>query len=167
MAGLKVVPIKALANGNLDLEDLKAKAEQHKDNQQLSWFVHPYVSPHRTPNHHEIDYLPFYLRCLRGWYPRCQHNLHCIHGHPRSNLFNRIRPAKLFTITVVRFTWMASQLIIVALLPTHALPRRQSKCSNRTHEPCYMRWRCLPHEFTQNLCHVRACPLSFIDHRTY
>lgn len=32
MAGLKVVPIKALANGNLDLEDLKAKAEQHKDN---------------------------------------------------------------------------------------------------------------------------------------
>lgn len=32
MAGLKVVPVKALANGNLDLEDLKAKAEKHKDN---------------------------------------------------------------------------------------------------------------------------------------
>lgn len=32
MAGLKVVPIKSLADGSLDLVDLKAKAEQHKDN---------------------------------------------------------------------------------------------------------------------------------------
>jgi glycine dehydrogenase len=32
MAGMKVVPIKALADGSLDLEDLSAKAEQHKDN---------------------------------------------------------------------------------------------------------------------------------------
>ena len=31
MAGLKVVPVKSLADGSLDLEDLKAKAEQHKD----------------------------------------------------------------------------------------------------------------------------------------
>jgi glycine dehydrogenase len=32
MAGLKVVPVQTLADGNLDLEDLKSKAEKHKDN---------------------------------------------------------------------------------------------------------------------------------------
>jgi glycine dehydrogenase len=31
MAGLKVVPVKTHIDGNLDLEDLKAKAETHKD----------------------------------------------------------------------------------------------------------------------------------------
>ena len=31
MAGYKVVVVKALENGNIDVEDLKAKAEQHKD----------------------------------------------------------------------------------------------------------------------------------------
>ena len=28
---MKVVPVKNLANGNLDLDDLRAKAEKHKD----------------------------------------------------------------------------------------------------------------------------------------
>jgi glycine dehydrogenase len=32
MAGLKVVPVKTHSDGNLDLGDLKAKAEKHKDN---------------------------------------------------------------------------------------------------------------------------------------
>jgi glycine dehydrogenase len=32
MAGLKVVPVKSLLDGSLDLEDLKAKAVKHKDN---------------------------------------------------------------------------------------------------------------------------------------
>ena len=32
MAGLKVVPVKTHADGNLDLEDLRMKAEKHKDN---------------------------------------------------------------------------------------------------------------------------------------
>ena len=31
MAGLKVVAVKTHEDGNLDLEDLKAKAEEHKD----------------------------------------------------------------------------------------------------------------------------------------
>jgi glycine dehydrogenase len=31
MAGLKVVSVKVHADGNLDLEDLQAKAEKHKD----------------------------------------------------------------------------------------------------------------------------------------
>ncbi|KAG8769083.1 glycine decarboxylase subunit P [Ceratobasidium sp. 428] len=42
MAGLKVVPIKNLANGNLDLEDLKAKAEKHRD--RLAAFMITYPS---------------------------------------------------------------------------------------------------------------------------
>lgn len=32
MAGLKVVPVKSLPDGNLDIADLRTKAEQHKDN---------------------------------------------------------------------------------------------------------------------------------------
>lgn len=31
MAGLKVVPVQVLPDGNLDLVDLKSKAELHKD----------------------------------------------------------------------------------------------------------------------------------------
>lgn len=31
MAGFKVVAVKSLDDGSLDLEDLKAKAEKHKD----------------------------------------------------------------------------------------------------------------------------------------
>lgn len=42
MAGLKVVPVKALADGSLDLEDLKAKAEKHKD--KLAAFMITYPS---------------------------------------------------------------------------------------------------------------------------
>ncbi len=37
MAGMKVVPVKTLQDGSLDLEDLKAKAEKHKD--QLAAFM--------------------------------------------------------------------------------------------------------------------------------
>jgi len=32
MAGLKVVPVKSLPDGSLDIADLRTKAEQHKDN---------------------------------------------------------------------------------------------------------------------------------------
>ena len=32
MAGLKVVAVKVHPDGNLDLDDLRAKAEKHKDN---------------------------------------------------------------------------------------------------------------------------------------
>ncbi|KAF7303298.1 Glycine cleavage system P protein [Mycena kentingensis (nom. inval.)] len=42
MAGLKVVSVKVLADGNLDLEDLKAKAEKHKD--KLAAFMITYPS---------------------------------------------------------------------------------------------------------------------------
>lgn len=41
MAGLKVVPVKSLPDGSLDLEDLKAKAIKHKDN--LAAFMVSYV----------------------------------------------------------------------------------------------------------------------------
>ncbi|KAK7695283.1 hypothetical protein QCA50_002473 [Cerrena zonata] len=42
MAGLKVIPVKSLADGSLDLEDLKTKAEKHKDN--LAAFMITYPS---------------------------------------------------------------------------------------------------------------------------
>ncbi|KAH9836939.1 glycine cleavage system P-protein-domain-containing protein, partial [Rhodofomes roseus] len=42
MAGLKVVPVKTHPDGNLDLEDLRAKAEKHKDN--LAAFMITYPS---------------------------------------------------------------------------------------------------------------------------
>ncbi|KAI0962018.1 hypothetical protein AcV7_000958 [Taiwanofungus camphoratus] len=42
MAGLKVVPVKTHGDGNLDLEDLKAKAEKHKD--ELAAFMITYPS---------------------------------------------------------------------------------------------------------------------------
>lgn len=32
MAGLKVVAVKVHNDGNLDLEDMRSKAEKHKDN---------------------------------------------------------------------------------------------------------------------------------------
>ncbi len=43
MAGLKVVPVKTHADGNLDLEDLRSKAEKHKDNL-AAFMVGPYHS---------------------------------------------------------------------------------------------------------------------------
>ena len=42
MAGLKVVPVKSLADGSLDLEDLQAKATKYKDN--LAAFMITYPS---------------------------------------------------------------------------------------------------------------------------
>jgi len=42
MAGLKVVPVKVLANGELDMPDLRAKAEQYKD--KLAAFMVTYPS---------------------------------------------------------------------------------------------------------------------------
>lgn len=44
MAGMKVVVVKSLENGNIDVDDLRAKAEQHKDN--LSCLMVTYPSTH-------------------------------------------------------------------------------------------------------------------------
>ncbi|RZM26908.1 MAG: glycine dehydrogenase (aminomethyl-transferring) [Pedobacter sp.] len=44
MAGMKIVVVKSLENGNIDVEDLKAKAEQHKD--VLSCLMVTYPSTH-------------------------------------------------------------------------------------------------------------------------
>jgi glycine dehydrogenase len=43
MAGLKVVSVKVLNDGSLDLDDLRTKAEKHKD--KLAAFM---VSPYHT-----------------------------------------------------------------------------------------------------------------------
>jgi len=44
MAGMRVVPVKCDANGNIDVDDLRAKAEQHKDS--LSALMVTYPSTH-------------------------------------------------------------------------------------------------------------------------
>ena len=44
LAGMKVIPIAVDSEGNIDIKDLKAKAEQHKDN--LSTFMVTYPSTH-------------------------------------------------------------------------------------------------------------------------
>ncbi|OCH94680.1 glycine dehydrogenase [Obba rivulosa] len=49
MAGLKVVPVKTHSDGNLDLEDLKAKAEKHKD--KLAAFMITYPSTYGVFEH--------------------------------------------------------------------------------------------------------------------
>ncbi|KAG2737664.1 PLP-dependent transferase [Suillus brevipes Sb2] len=41
MAGLKVVPVKTHSDGNLDVGDLKAKAEKHKDNLAVFMITYP------------------------------------------------------------------------------------------------------------------------------
>ena len=71
MAGLKVVPVKTHADGNLDLEDLRTKAEKHKDN--LAAFM-----VRTTDAHYEqlltssVDHVPVYVRRLRAWCARCR-----------------------------------------------------------------------------------------------
>lgn len=48
MAGLKVVPVKTHADGNLDLEDLRTKAEKHKDKLAAFMVTWPFIflEPH-------------------------------------------------------------------------------------------------------------------------
>ena len=61
MAALKVVPVKIHVDGNLDLADLKEKAEKYTDN--LAAFmvgIHP--SPRPVLIH--ADYVSFNFRCL-------------------------------------------------------------------------------------------------------
>ncbi|WP_432712959.1 aminomethyl-transferring glycine dehydrogenase [Pedobacter sp.] len=53
MAGMKVVVVKSLQNGNIDVEDLKAKAEQHKD--ELSCLMVTYPSTHGVFEESIID----------------------------------------------------------------------------------------------------------------
>ena len=60
MAGFRVVPIKALADGSLDLLDLKERAEKHKD--RLAAFMvrgrllSPFVPVSHFQGHLSIDF---------------------------------------------------------------------------------------------------------------
>jgi hypothetical protein len=70
MAGLKVVPVKALDDGSLDLEDLKAKAEQHKDNL-AAFMACIYISVClKFLSNSTADHLSIYFWCLRIWCSR-------------------------------------------------------------------------------------------------
>ena len=74
MAGLKVVAVKTHLDGNLDLEDLKSKAEDHKDNLAAfmactSYFFILILSDAKP------DHLPFNFRSIRSRRARCNANL--------------------------------------------------------------------------------------------
>lgn len=69
MAGLKVVAVKVLPDGSLDMDDLRAKANLHKKN--LAAFmvsISHYYERFRVL--YLSDYLSFYLWSLRGWSSR-------------------------------------------------------------------------------------------------
>ena len=70
MAGLKVVPIKTLADGSLDIVDLKEKAEKHKDN--LAAFMVSIIIDGSQVDVSLIpfcfiDHVSFNLWCVRRW----------------------------------------------------------------------------------------------------
>ena len=68
MAGLKVVPVKTHADGNLDLEDLRIKAEKHKEHL-AAFMVSDYASRPQRYAHATLDHVPVDFRCLRARRP--------------------------------------------------------------------------------------------------
>ena len=65
MAGLKVVPVKTHADGNLDLEDLRIKAEKHKDNL-AAFMVRGRYSIFIQDTQTAVDHLPVDVRSFRA-----------------------------------------------------------------------------------------------------
>jgi len=62
MAGMKVVPVKALEDGSLDLEDLRAKAEKHKDNLAAFMVCRSFLGIQHDLNHSIfLDHLSFHI----------------------------------------------------------------------------------------------------------
>ena len=75
MAGFKVVPIKALEDGSLDLLDLKEKAEKHKD-QLAAFMVRGRFCCHKHVSHCQ-GHLSLDFRGLRGRYFRSMRDRSC------------------------------------------------------------------------------------------
>lgn len=62
MAGLKVVAVKSLPDGSLDIADLRTKAEQHKDNLAAFMVWTAFMDSVRPSLTLSPDHLPVYLR---------------------------------------------------------------------------------------------------------
>ena len=62
MAGLKVVPIKTLADGSLDIADLRVKAEKHKDNLAAFMVQNPLLSSAPNQTHSCLSLVIFRSR---------------------------------------------------------------------------------------------------------
>ena len=92
MAGLKVVPVKSLPDGSLDLVDLKEKAEKHKD--KLAAFMITYPS---TFGVFEAGVQDVSLSSS---------------SKPQVFLIRCYRLARLSTITAVKSTWMVRDLFL-------------------------------------------------------
>jgi hypothetical protein len=65
MAGFKVVPVKALADGSLDLPDLKEKAQKHNDRLAAFMVCGPLLSLYDFVSHYQ-GYLSLHFWRLRG-----------------------------------------------------------------------------------------------------
>lgn len=70
MAGFKVVPVKALSDGSLDLEDLSAKANMYQDNLAAFMVRRRKVSRERSMTTCIVDYVPVNFWSVRGWCTR-------------------------------------------------------------------------------------------------
>ena len=66
MAGMKVVAVRTHDDGNLDLDDLKAKAEQYKDNLAAFMVCLPHFSLVRSERYFCVDHIPIDFRRVRG-----------------------------------------------------------------------------------------------------
>lgn len=70
MAGLKVIPVKVHQDGNLDLQDLREKAEKHKD-KLAAFMVRASILSTGVFYRDVLDHIPFHFRRVRGWCTRC------------------------------------------------------------------------------------------------
>jgi glycine dehydrogenase len=70
MAGLKVVPIMTFPDGNLDLEDLRLKAEKHKD-RLAAFMVRTRLLAVILSDHGLTDHISIDIWCLRKRRTRC------------------------------------------------------------------------------------------------
>ena len=101
MAGLKVVSVKVLDNGNLDLEDLRSKAEEHRS--KLAAFMVIHVLNFCHVIHGEV------LRSLTlqhsGSLKMAYKKFVCNFSPYFSQLIVVLRPARSYMITEAKSTW--------------------------------------------------------------
>lgn len=119
MAGLKVVSVKVLSNGALDLEDLRSKAESHKDN--LAAFM--------VRHHHTLNTLNCSLYSRSHILPHSAFSKTVSRKLARSYMTTEDKSTWMVCDDVKRVDWFYLQNV-----------RRQSERADRINQPSDM-WR--------------------------
>lgn len=122
MAGLKVVPVKTHADGNLDLEDLKTKAEKHKD-QLAAFMVRTRVFVH-TITQSRLQYLQITYPSTFGVFEHGVQDVSAIFAMPK------------FLVDIVTAGLQDHPQQWRSGLPRWCQPQR----ADRRHQPCHL-WR--------------------------